>query len=311
MVLAIVGPTGIGKSQVAVAVAREVPAEVVAVDSMQVYRGMDRGTGKPDLAVRKKIPHHGIDLVDPEEEFNAAQYLRTILPILEQIRKRGQLPILVGGTGLYLKVLRDGLCPAPGKDLAVRERLLTQSREEGTEVLHARLSQVDPKAAERIHPNDLRRIVRALEVYEMTGQPLSQWHRETVSSLNGKETFQVFGLTMDRSALYRRIDERVNRWLASGWLQEAQVLHQRRLSLTAKEALGYRELFDFLEGKTDWPTTVSLIQRNSRRYAKRQWAWFKRDPRIRWIDVEGKMPEEVARRIVEGVMESHGTGTPH
>lgn len=299
MILAIVGPTSVGKSEVAAACAQKIPAEIVAVDSMQVYRGMDRGTGKPDPSLRQKIPHHGLDLVDPEEEFNVAQYLRQVGPFIEEIQRRNRVPILVGGTGLYVKALLDGICPAPGENSTVRQRLLREGQAKGRSVLHSRLVEVDPQAAQKIHPHDLRRTVRALEVFEVTGRPMSQWRQETLSPLAEVESVQLFGLTCAREILYRKIEERINEWLAKGWLEEAKALHARRLSLTAKEALGYRQLYDFLDGKTDWATTVHLIKRNTRRYAKRQWAWFKRDPRIRWIDVEGREPQEVAGKILE------------
>ncbi len=294
-----VGPTGIGKSEVAAEIARRVSAEIVAVDSMQVYRGMDLGTGKPDPVSRREIPHHGIDLADPEEEFDVARYVRWVRPVLEEIRLRGRLPLLVAGSGLYLRGLLDGLCQAPGKDPYLREQLLWQGREKGAPFLHEKLKPVDPKAAAKIHPNDLRRIVRALEVFQVSGRPISQWQEETTRPLDGEK--HLIGLTCGRQRLYEGIDRRIDGWLAAGWLEEARRLKRRDLSRTAREALGYRELFAHLEGQIGWEPTVTLIKRNTRQYAKRQWSWFRADARVRWITTDGRSPEEVARHILAGV----------
>jgi len=297
MILAIVGPTGIGKTEAAVALARRVPSEIIVVDSMQVYRGMNRGTGKPDASLRREIPHHGLDLVDPEQEFDAAKFRNLIVPVIEEIQSRGHLPILVGGSGLYFRAVLDGLCQAPGKDPFVREKLLQEGQEKGAAALHAQLQEADPEAAGRIHPNDLRRIVRALEVFLVSGRRLSRWQGETTQPLEGEK--RLIGLTCDRQILYRRIEERIDGWLEAGWLEEASRLSRRNLSRTAGEALGYRELFAFLEGEFDWETTVSLIKRNTRRYAKRQLAWFRADSRVEWIPVDGRAPEAAASQILE------------
>ena len=296
--LAIVGPTGIGKTEVATAIARKLPAEIVAVDSMQVYRGMDIGTGKPPAALRSEIPHHGLDLVEPEEEFDVLRYVQAIKPVLEEIQSAGRQAVLVGGCGLYLKILLNGLCPAPGRDPELRERLIAEGKSAGSAVLHGRLQAVDPEAAQRIHPNDLRRIVRALEVYHLTGQPMTLWQRDTVPFLEGLQDCPVVGLTCERGKLYEQIQARVDGWLSAGWVEEARTLFARPLSRTAQEALGYRELFDHFRGETDWATTRTLIHLNTRRYAKRQWSWFRQDPRVRWIDADGRGPDDMAAEIL-------------
>ncbi len=303
-ILGIVGPTGVGKTEVTAAVARRVQAEIIVIDSMQVYRGMDLGTGKPGPSLREEIPHHGLDLVDPEEEFNVARYLKQVAPIPGEVQKRGRLPLLVGGTGLYLKTLLDGLCPAPGKDPLIRGRLWEESQRAGPEALHARLESVDPVAAGRIHRNDLRRVLRALEVFLVTGRPLTAWHQQTQKPIRVEESLLLFGLTGSREWLYRRIEERIDGWISAGWLEEARSLHRKSLSLTASQALGYRELFAYLDGRIDWETAVELIKRDTRRYAKRQWSWFRHEPRVRWISVEGKNPEDVAGEILA----VHGIG---
>ena len=295
--LGIVGPTGIGKTEAALSLTRQIPSEIVVVDSMQVYRGMDIGTGKPDRSVRDIIPHHGLDLVEPEEEFNVARYVEMVSPEISSMSARGHLPVLVGGSGLYLRALIDGLCPAPGEDPVLREKLLVESREKGAQQLHDRLKEVDPPAAAKIHPNNLRRLIRALEVFLTTGRPLSQWHRQTTSSLGSGRKILLVGLTCDRALLYRRIEQRIDGWLEAGWLDEAKRLRARSLSETAREALGYRELFDFLDGRADWQTTCQLMKRNTCRYAKRQLTWFRADPRIHWIQTDEKSPEQITQEI--------------
>lgn len=297
--IALVGPTGIGKSEVAYELCRRFPAEVVAVDSMQVYRGMEIGTGKPSATQRRSVPHHGLDLVEPEESFNAARFAREVSPQIALIEERRRCPILVGGSGLYLRGLLDGLSPAPGEDPLMRRSLVEQGRSDGSGSLHAELEKVDPICADRIHPNDLKRIVRALEVYRLTGEPMSHWHKRTVSPLALKDGCLMVGLTCRRERLYSQIEARIDRWLANGWPDEAQALSQRALSRTAQEALGYKELFGYLKGGSTWSQTVDLIKRNTRRYAKRQWSWFGQDSRIRWMEVDGLTPSAVADRIVE------------
>jgi tRNA dimethylallyltransferase len=284
-VLAIVGPTGIGKSEAALEIARQVPsgAEIVVVDSMQVYRGMDLGTSKPSPSLRREIPHHGLDLADPSEDFDVARYVELVRPVISEIQRRGRLPILVAGCGLYLRALLDGLCPAPGRFPEIRQELLQEAEDKGTSFLHARLKKVDSDSAAKIHPNDLRKIVRALEVFQASGVPLSRWHRKTEPFV-APEELEIFGLSRDRSDLYRRIEERIDRWLDAGWLEEARGLMERPLSMTAKKALGYQELFRYLRGGIEWERCVSLIKQNTRRYAKRQWTWFRADPRVQWID---------------------------
>ena len=306
--LVLAGPTGIGKSDAALCLAEQLPVEIVAVDSMQVYRGMEIGTGKPSPEIRRQIPHHGLDLVEPEEEFDVLRYVQAVEPAIREILARGRVPLLVAGCGLYLRILLRGLCEAPGRDLVLRERLIAQGRAAGSAALHARLSGVDPEAARRIHPNDLRRVVRALEVFEATGRPISDWQNRTPRPEGPWGECRLVGLTGSRDLLYRKIEERVDGWLASGWLEEARALSRRRLSRTAREALGYRELFSHLRGEVDWPATRALIHRNTRRYAKRQISWFRQERTMEWIQVDGLAPEETARRIL--TLFQDGTSAP-
>lgn len=302
--LALVGPTGIGKTELSLEIARRLPAEIIVVDSMQVYRGMDIGTGKPAAEALRAVPHHGLDLADPEEEFDVLRYAQAVGPAIEQALARGRWAILVGGCGLYLRVLLNGLCQAPGRDPEVRSRLLEEASRVGAAVLHSRLESVDPAAAKKIHPNDLRRIVRALEVFEVSGRPISRWQEETTRPAGELAGCRIVGLTCGREGLYDRIRRRVDGWLEAGWLEEARSLSRRPLSRTAREALGYRELYRHLEGRMDWDETRSLIHKNSRRYAKRQWSWFRRDPRVRWMNVDGMDSVSAAEALLQ-----KGSGT--
>lgn len=297
--LALVGPTGIGKTELAAELARRLGAEIVAVDSMQVYRGMEVGTGKPSARLREEIPHHGLDLADTAEEFDALRYVEEVGPRMREIERRGRWVLLVGGCGLYLRALRRGLCRAPGGDPALRERLRAEGEREGWRRLHARLAEVDAPAAARIHPNDARRLIRALEVYEGTGRPISEWQRQTKPVDARWAQCPVVGLECSREWLYRRIDERVNGWLGDGWLREARELLRRPISRTAREALGYRELFEHLKGIRGWEETCAAIRLNSRRYARRQWSWFRHEPGVRWVRVR---PEQTPAETADGIL---------
>lgn len=292
--LALVGPTGSGKTETAVALSRKTGAEIVAVDSMQVYRGMDIGTGKPSPELLRLAPHHGIDLAEPEEEFDALRFARAVRPVIESALSRGRPVVLTAGCGLYLRVLLKGMCSAPGKDPEVRARLLEQASLEGPQAMHARLAGVDPEAARRIHCNDVRRVVRALEVFEVTGRPITSWQGESAADGPSLLDCRMVGIRFDREELYRRIETRIDSWLAGGWVEEARALAARNLSQTAREALGYRELFDHFEGRAGWEDTRALIHRNTRRYAKRQLSWFRHEPGVSWLTPGEILASEIA-----------------
>lgn len=285
----IVGPTGAGKSAVALELAKILHGEIVSADSMQVYRGMNIGTDKPSAAARRRIRHHLLDILDPAEEFSAYEFRRLALEALEDIVRRGKIPIVAGGTGLYVKALLDGISPQPGKNEEVRRGLLQKAASEGLDALHARLARIDPVVARRVHPHDEKRIVRALEVHEISGRRLSDWESETTGLDRLGFRSLVFGIRRERDALYREIDRRVESMFRKGLVKEAGKLYKRkRLSLTARQAIGYGELFDHFEGKADLPEAKARIQRHTRNLAKRQLIWFRRDPRIRWIDQTGR-----------------------
>lgn len=278
----LVGPTAGGKSALAMALARQIGGEIVSADSMQVYRGMDIGTSKPSVEDRRAVPHHGLDLVEPQVEFTVAMYRRYALTALEAIQARGRTPILVGGTGLYIRAVIDGLCPAPEADPAYRETLEHEAALIGAAALHARLQHADPDAAAKIHPHNTRRVIRALEVYYVSGKPLSVWQRQTAGVAETWAVRQI-GLLPPREALDARIDARVRAMVAAGLVPEARALHRQGVSRTAGQALGYKELFAAFEGRWTETEAITRIQRSTRRYARRQLTWFRRDARITWM----------------------------
>lgn len=297
----IVGPTAVGKTAAGVLLARRIGGEVVSADSMQVYRGLDVGTAKLTPAEAQGVPHHLIDVADPEQEFTVAEYQRLANKAIEGIVARGRFPIVVGGTGLYVKALVDGfLFPEPDGDPSLREQLGRWADEHGSPALHERLVQVDPVAAARIHPNDRRRIIRALEVYYKAGRPISELQEEG----RGKEPVYdalFCGLTMDRERLYRRINERVDDQLRRGLLKEVEAFFVagRRRIFTAGQALGYKEFLPYLRGEEPLEAAVERLKQATRRYAKRQYTWFRADKRVHWLDVDacGGIPGVVSRIV--------------
>ena len=284
----ILGPTAVGKTEISLALAEEISAEIISADSMQVYRGMDIGTAKPTPAERARVPHHLIDVADPKEEFSVGRYVSLADEAIADITRRGKIPLVVGGTGMYVRALLEGIFEGPGADFKLREGLAeTESGEPGA--LHKMLKNVDPRAAERIHPSDIRRIVRALEVYEKTGKTISenqsQWRGE--GSGDGRYDYKIAGLTRPRPELYRRIDERVEKMIKNGLLDEVKTLMENgcRPEMPSMQALGYKQLLAHLDGDLNLHTAIELIKRDTRRYAKRQYTWFNAQKNIAWIDV--------------------------
>ena len=281
----ICGPTGVGKTGFAVELARHLPAEIVGADSMQIYRLLTIGTAKPNPLERAAVRHHLVDVVSPDQPFDAADYARLADPIVRDIVGRGSVPLVVGGTGLYIKALLFGLFESVKPEPTVRERLRSQAALQGSAALHDLLRSRDPQAAGRIHPNDALRIVRALEVMELTGRPLSQHHSEHGFARPRFNALKI-GLTLPREQLYGRIDRRVEQMLAEGLEQEVRDLLSLGFSpeLKAMQSLGYRHMIDHLSGRTDREETERLLKRDHRRYAKRQLTWFRADPDIHWLE---------------------------
>ena len=286
--VAVVGPTATGKSSLALELAEELGGEIISADSVQVYRGFDIGTAKPSLEERQKVPHHLIDILGPEEDYSAASFRDQADRIIRDFQEKGKAIFVVGGTGLYLKVLSRGLFHGPGGDPDLRDSLRQKAEGQGEGYLHRELAKVDPEAASRVHPHDTFRIIRALEVYHHSGKPLSQLQKEHGFRESPYEVLKI-GLSAERRELYRRIDSRVDSMLDKGWLKEVQDLLNRGISPRVKpmQSLGYRRLISFLRGEMDWARAVFLIKQDTRRYAKRQTTWFKADPEINWFSAGG------------------------
>lgn len=284
--LVLIGPTAVGKTSLSLELAEMYDCEIISGDSMQVYKGMDIGTAKLSPEEQKRVPHHMIDIIDPHEPFSVSDFQRMARAIIAEIHGRGKLPFLVGGTGLYVEsVCYDFRFGGAGEDRAFREAMRKKAAAEGSDVLHRKLSQVDPAAAERIHPNDLRRIIRALEVYKQTGKPLSDsWDQ---SERQSPYQLCFIGLNMEREQLYRRIEERVDRMIEAGLVQEVERLLRQGVPEDAisMQGLGYKEMVPYLRGEQTLAEATLLLKRNTRRFAKRQLSWFRRMPDIHWIDV--------------------------
>ena len=281
----IVGPTAVGKSEVAIELAKKINGEIVSCDSRQVYEHLNIGTAKPTKEERKKIPHHLIDIIKPHEEFNAFLYAQKAHKTISKIHRKRKIPILVGGSGLYLRAVINGIFPGAGKNKEIRKRL--EKFSSGT--LYKRLKEADPKTALRLHPHDKVRIIRALEVYELTGQLISALQKVS----KGKKPdydLTMIGLKRKREELYKRINRRVEEMIEEGLVKEVKDLLKRGFSkdLIALKGLGYREIIGYLDGEYDLKEAIRLLKRNSRRFAKRQLTWFNKDRRIHWIEIAEK-----------------------
>ena len=296
----LLGPTAVGKSRVAIEVAKRLDTEILTADSRQVYRGMDVGTDKPSMAARQDIPHHLIDLVDPDERFNAGLFRRQATQLIEDLHQRRRLPLVVGGTGLYVRTLLQGLCDAPPSDPLLRAQLCDEAREQGQDHLYARLAAADPVTAAKLHARDTSKIIRALEVHRLSGIPISSFH---AGHGFGDRPFSalVIGLNRAREQLYRRIEERIDWQLANGLFEETRDLLDRGYGrdAPAMTGLGYRHVGAYLAGECDEEEMIRLFKRDTRRFAKRQMTWFKREPEIRWLVIEDAEPiDETATRVM-------------
>ena len=281
-IIAIAGPTASGKTSLAVKVAKKISGEVISNDSMQVYRHMEIGTAAPTVEERKGIPHHMVGVCEPGEEFSCKDYAERAREIIEEVASRGKVPVFCGGTGLYFDaVLSLSDMSESGKDEALREKLLAFAEKEGNEALHDRLRAVDPEAAEGIHMNNVRRVVRALEIYETTGKTKTQWDRESRERELPYDARIAVIEFEDRELLYSRIDKRVLLMMEAGLLEEARALFEGGLLAPSKpafQAIGYKELIPYFQGQASLESCIAQIQQASRRYAKRQITWFKRYP---------------------------------
>jgi tRNA dimethylallyltransferase len=321
-VIILLGPTGVGKSGSALLLAKKLDTEIISADSMQIYRHMDIGTAKPSKEERAFVTHHMIDIVHPWENFSTGRYISMIVPVIEDLHKRGKIPVVVGGTGLYIKAMTRGIFSGPPADWTLREDLLSMEKEEPGS-LYAYLKKLDPEAAEKITPNDTRRVVRALEVYLKGHESISQMQQRLTQPLH--YDFIKIGLSRDRKELYRIIEERVDAMIQHGLMNEVKMvidMIQERLSshnplpiahdplsmppypFPSMQAIGYKEFAMCLQKEISPEETVSLIKRATKRYAKRQFTWFKKEEGIHWLDISGISESEEVFMRVWGVLKN-------
>jgi tRNA dimethylallyltransferase len=279
-----VGPTATGKTSLGIRLAQELDGEIINADALQVYRGLEIGTDKPPLELRRAVPHHLIDILDPEEPYSAGEFSRRARPLIDDIRQRRRTPILVGGSGLYLRAVIEGLSPMPQTDPEIREELEARCAREGLAALHEELRAVDPATARRLATGDRQRILRALEVARSSGRPLSAWIAEQPQGAERLDAVKL-GLTLPRSILYDRIASRVTDMLERGWVAEVKALLQTGTDprCPAFQAIGYRQLTRHVQGGWSLQAATDDIIRATRRYAKRQMTWFRKEEQVRWI----------------------------
>lgn len=300
LLLVIVGPTAVGKTEIAIEVAKKIDGEIISADSMQIYRYMNIGTAKPTEEEKKGIPHHLIDIVNPDQEFTVADYKYLAEKAIEEITKRKKIPLLSGGTGLYINAVCYNYSFSDfHKDEELRRELNLLAEKNGNEYLYNILKEVDPKSAEKIHKNNRKRMIRALEVYYRTGKPFSFFEKENEKKESPYDLI-IFGLTRPREELYERINNRVLKMIEQGLIEEVKNLLKMGYSkeLNSMKGLGYKEIIEYLEGKASLEEAIYKIQRDTRHYAKRQYTWFKKNKDIIWLDVSKEGKEKIIQYIV-------------
>jgi len=283
-IVLVCGPTSMGKTSMGIDLAQEVEGEIISADSMQVYKHMDIGTAKPVYAEQRLVPHHMIDIIEPDESFDAARFAKTATKIISGLVSQNKTPFIVGGTGLYIKALLHGFSVTDPADPEILCRLKREAEEHPPDFLHKKLLEFDKNSADKIHPNDTFRLIRALAVFEKTGNPISSYHKGHMFRKNLFNSLKI-GLDMDRDKLYQRINMRVDQMLENGFLDEVKKLLGMGFSENLKpmKSLGYRHMVDYIQGRHDLKEAARLMKRDTRRYAKRQLTWFRADPDILWI----------------------------
>ncbi|HQA60343.1 MAG: tRNA (adenosine(37)-N6)-dimethylallyltransferase MiaA [Tepidanaerobacteraceae bacterium] len=303
LLVVIVGPTAVGKTEIAIEVSRKIDAEIISADSMQIYRYMNIGTAKPTLEERKGIIHYMIDIINPDEIFSAADFQARAKDCIENIHRRNKIPLMTGGTGFYINsVCYDYAFSDAQRDDSFRKQLQKQARQYGNQYLYEKLEKLDPVGAKKIHPNNLRRIIRAIEVSIKTGKPFSYYEEETKKQESPYDLL-MYGLTRPRKELYQRINQRVVNMINAGFVEEVKRLLKMGYGpeLNSMQGLGYRQIIDYLYGKTTLNEAINLISRDTRRYAKRQYTWFLRDRNIVWLDVSKEGKEKIISNIVKDI----------
>ena len=304
--VAIGGPTATGKTALSVALAKEFGGEVINADSMQIYRGLDVGTAKPTAGERQGIPHHLMDFLPPEAPYSVADFTAAAAPLIEQLNSAGRLPIVTGGTGLYITSLMKGTAFAPEKtDPAIRARLQAEADEQGSAALYARLQQIDPAYAEKLHPNNLSRVIRALELFEATGRRMSEQQRAALAAEPPYRSLCICLTCRDRAELYRRIDRRVDSMLQNGVLEEAKLVYDNRETYrTAAQAIGYKEFFPYFAGEKPLNDCTNRLKQATRNYAKRQLTWFRHQADGVWLYVDEEPPAPHAAELVRQFLQN-------
>lgn len=302
-VIAIVGPTAIGKSRIGIRVAKQLQTEILTADSRQVFREMDIGTDKPGLAEREGVPHRLIDLVNPDQPFNAGDFRQAAIAEISRLHQSGHLPLVIGGTGLYIRTLLRGLCPGPPADWSLRQQMAEEAKRHGPQYLFNKLQRVDPVMAQRLHPNDQPKIQRALEVYALSGKPFSQIQAEH-RFVDDTYPYLLIGLTMDRPTLYKRIDDRVELEIEKGLIHETRQLLNRGYAreLGSMKGLGYKQFSGYIAGDYPYEEAVRILKRDTRHFAKRQMTWFAKEPGIHWVSIEPPdIPDRAAALIIDRI----------
>ncbi len=287
-ILIITGPTAVGKTDLSIDLAKRFKGEVISADSMQIYKGMDIGTAKVREEEMQGIPHHLIDIVEPNVEYTVSDFKSDASGIISDLNKKGSLPIVVGGTGLYINSLIYNLnFTRVEANQEIRDKYEDYALNFGNDALHDKLKRLDPKSAEKLHPNDVKRVVRALEIYDLTGRPMSETS-PNFREKNNKYDFYLLGLYRNRKKLYERIDYRVDLMIEAGLIEEVEGLLSMGYDedLVSMAAIGYKEVVDYIKSRTSYETMLETLKRNSRRYAKRQLTWFRREEDVHWVDVE-------------------------
>ncbi|MBI5848565.1 MAG: tRNA (adenosine(37)-N6)-dimethylallyltransferase MiaA [Nitrospirae bacterium] len=298
-IIVLLGPTGVGKTAASVLLAKELNTEIISADSMQIYRHMDIGTAKPTEVERSGIRHHMIDIVEPSEAYSAGRYISDVAPIIDGLFQKGKTPVIVGGTGLYIKAMTRGIFSGPSSDLELREGLLARE-EEHKGSLYAHLCELDPETAGRTERNNIRRIIRAIEVCMKSGSSLSSLQRSLTMPL--PYDFIKIGITRERGELYQMIDARVDAMFRAGLVDEVKAIMRMDPDRTPLQAIGYKEIVRYMDHEIDLQEAERLIKRNSRRYAKRQFTWFRQEQGIAWIDVTGKNNSHEVFQAVKQVL---------
>ena len=296
LVIFIVGPTAIGKTSLSLKIAKRLNGEIVSSDSMQVYKGMDILSQAPRPS-DSRIKHHLVRVITPGREYSAASFSKSAAKIIASIIKHGKTPVVVGGSGLYIKALVDGLFPSPPADEKFRKKMYNFASKYGSKKLHKKLFKIDPQSAGSIHPNDSRRIIRALELYNSTGRTMTELKKST-KGLKDLYDIKIFGLTAPREKIYANINSRVDEMFTAGVIKEVRALRKRKMSKTAGAVLGLKEISGYLDGEYGLEEANSMMKINTRHFAKRQLTWFKADLRIKWFDISRYSHNKIVRKIL-------------